>query len=310
MPQLYAGNATQLKRSEFLPGPQKRLRVEMPAPHRVAYCLSSSEARGIVETALRIAGFDAIPLEAGGTAISLPQLRECSGLIHDLYPWDITGTIQIEGLRHRFPDLLILLYAPARAGIAQLLSFCAHLSGVRAELQQAFTSSEAERLRNLVISMMDDGPRPRLLRMIQAVTPDAPASAWRFTELALRSMGRGRLTVGQLATGLGLSLRTLERTWHDAALPAPKELLEWLSLLFAGLLSGQSGISVASAARGLGIDTQQLYRFRQRLLPGALRSSREEFETVLLAFAGRCRTLRRPSRTLTSRSSYWRSETC
>lgn len=310
MPEHHAGSSTQLKRSAFVLEPRNRLTVEMPARDRVAYCLSSSEARRLVETALRIAGFDAIALDAGDIAQSLHQLRGCSGLIHDLYPWDVTGTVQIERLRQRFPDLLILLYAPARAGIAELLLFCARLSGVRVELQQAFTPGEVERLRNLVVSMMGEGPRLRLCRMIQAVTPDVPASAWRFTELALRSMGRGRLTVGKLATGLGVSQRTLERTWRDAPLPAPKELLEWLSLLLAGLLSAQSGISVASAARALGIDTQQLYRFRKRLLPRVLRSSREEFDTILLAFAGRCRSLTRPCRVLTSRFSSSPSETC
>jgi len=287
MPQPQLSNAAYSKRPHFAP--------LQAVTDRIAHCISSSETRRLVETALRMGRLEPVAVELAESSFSLRGLSHCSGIVYDLYPWDITATLHLEGLRHRFPDLLILLYAPARAGIARLLSLCAHTSGVHAELQQGCSTREAERLRELVTGMLDDGPRLRLLRMIQAALPPMRDTVWRFTELALRLMGRSRLTVGGLASGLGISERTLERSWCETSVPAPKELLEWITLLFVGLLSAQSGFSVASAARGLGIDTQALYRLRHRLLSTDLRQGRDDFEVVFLAFADRCRVRTRPT---------------
>lgn len=205
--------------------------------------------------------------------------------------------LQIERIRRQNPVLPILVYAPNRAGIAEILLSCSRFPGVRAELQQTWCPTEADRLRQLISSVIKDGPRVRLLRMIRSVDGDAPARAYMFIEMALRSIGQQtttkHLTVANLAAELGVSERTLERSWHTNALPPPKELLEWLALLLAGLLSAQCGIPVARAARKLGMDTQQLYRLRRRLLPPAVRLVRDSFENVFLAFVERCRQAKR-----------------
>lgn len=259
---------------------------------RVAYCVAE-EMRQAVAAALRLGNFEPVGVSLPDTLSALLEDQHCVALVHDLHPWDLSGAREIEEVRREHPGLPILVYAPNRVGIADLLLRCACLHGVRAELQQTFSAREADRLRSLIVSFIDDGARARVLQMIQSVDPDAPTRAWTFIDLALRTMGRQttteRLTVAQLANRLGVSQRTLERSWRIAALPPPKELLEWLALLLSGLLSAQSGITVARAARKLGLDSQQLYRFRQRLLPDVLRSAREDFETVFLAFVGRCR---------------------
>lgn len=260
---------------------------------RVAYCVAG-ETRRAVAAALRLGKFEPVGVSVPDILSALLEDQQCIALVHDLHPWDLSGTRQIEEVRQQHPGLPIVVYAPNRVGIADLLLRCACLHGVRAELQQTFSEREAERLRSLILSVTELGPRERVLQMIQSVDPDAPTRAWTFIDLALRSMGRQttteRLTVAELASRLGVSQRTLERSWSNAALPPPKELLEWLALLLSGLLSAQSGITVARAARKLGMDSQQLYRFRQRLLPQVLRSARDDFETVFLAFVDRCRT--------------------
>jgi len=267
------------------------------ASERVACCVSFGEARHTVAAALKRSMVEAVTAPPPEVLMTLRHRGPWTALIHDLNPWDLTGVAQVEAVRQEHPDLPILLYAPGRVGVVNLLLRCARLPGVRAELQQPLGPQETERLRQVLRALLDERPRARILRMLQTVAPNAPARAWTFTELALQRLGKdlgpGPLTVQLLARNLGVSQRTLERSWHGSVLPPPKELLEWLALLLAAINAASAGTTVARAARALGIDSQRLYRLRRRLLPPPLRvvfpPRHEEFEAAFLAFVERCR---------------------
>jgi hypothetical protein len=202
-------------------------------------------------------------------------------------------------VRREYPDLPILVYAPARVGVADLLVRCGTLTGLRAELQQRVAAEEIDRLHRLLVTLLAERPRARVLQMLRAMAPAAPPRAWTFAELALIRLSERRgpagLRVGPLARELGASERTLERAWHHTALPPPKELLDWLALLLAAVSAESAGTTVARAARALRIHSQHLYRLRCRLLPGHTPTRslhpNQECDLVLLALAERCRDM-------------------
>lgn len=280
------------------PGAVPLLRQTPPpqreAGGRIVCCVTSGEARYVIRTAVKLSGAQELSTTPTGLLSALRQAQPVTALIHDLAPWDISCVRQFERIRREYPDLPILFYAPARPGVAELLVRCARLSWLRAELQQSFCVQETHRVRDVLRSLREEEPRARLFRMIQTVAPGAPQRAWSFTQLALKNLRRcppaDRLTVVRLADRLGVSERTLERSWSRSVLPPPKEFLEWLTLLLVSLMAVSSGATVSRVARGLGIDSQRLYRLRLRLLPSHLRSVPTNFDTVFLAFAERCRT--------------------
>ena len=258
---------------------------------RVAFCVTSGEARSAVLTALRSAGIEpvtAMPLQLYST---LSRSHSIDALIHDLHPWDFSSVGQMEAIRTRYPDLPILIYAPVRPGIADLLVRCAHLPCLHAELQLSADGHQPQRLRRLLRLLIDEVPSARLLRILETAVPNAPPRAWSFTSMALQDVHCGsrseRPTVRGLANRLGVSERTLERSWPRSVFPAPKEMLAWLVLLLVTFTAAASGASAARVAHSLGLDSQRLYRIRHRLLPTGMRTS--DFEAVLLAFCERCR---------------------
>ena len=258
---------------------------------RVAFCVTSGEARSVVLTALRSAGIEPVPALPLQLYSTLSRPHAIDALIHDLHPWDLSIVGQLEAIRTRYPDLPILIYAPVRPGIADLLVRCAHLPSLHAELQQSADGQQSQRVRRLLRLLIDEVPSTRLLRILETAVPNAPPRAWSFTRMALQHVCRGarseRPTVRGLANKLGVSERTLERSWPRSVLPAPKEMLAWLILLLVTLTATASRTSAARVAHGLGLDSQHLYRIRRKLLPVGMRTS--DFEAVLLAFYERCR---------------------
>jgi len=269
-------------------------RITLPAnghAERIACCVGSRSVQQTVVTTLRRCNYEAIEISASSLFSALQREHACA-LLDDLYPWDETGVARIQLVRREYPDLPILLYPPARPGIAELLTACTRIPGVHAELQQLPGTRDPDRLRFMMKKVLEEGPRIRLLRMLRTIIQNAPSRMWAFSELALSSIGHQQtthcLTVSKLAFQLGFSPRTLERSWCNEAIPGPKEMLEWLALLLAALLAAQSGVTVARAARTLGMDSQQLYRIRQRLLPTKCDAARASFDAIFLAFADRC----------------------
>ena len=91
---------------------------------------------------------------------------------------------------------------------------------------------------------------------------------------------------------MGVSPRTLERALrHGETLP-PKELLDWIVLLFVYVAAADGNRSTGEIGRTIGLDSQRLYRLRHRLLPPRTRdylgAGAGQVDLVLLAFAERC----------------------
>jgi len=172
------------------------LRPATPSPryevgNRVAYCVASGEARSVIAGALKLAGAEPLATTLLQLFSTLCNTRSCAALIHDLSPWDLSSVAQLERIRSEYPGLPILLYAPARAGVADLLLQCARVPCVRAELQQSAGAQETQRMRLVLRSLLDERPATRLLRMLETAIPGAPRRAWSFAQLALSAVRRG-----------------------------------------------------------------------------------------------------------------------
>jgi len=278
----------------------RRAAPEIRHTVRVACCIRSPEARDVAAAAVRRCGGENVVISATGLWNALRDHGPWAALIHDLGPWNGSGTAQIMRAREEYPHLPILLYVPVLDGVADSLVRCGALACLRAELQQRENGAELERVQPLLAALLAERPRVRVLELLRLVIPMAPIRVWQFADLALSRLSAGDdsggLHVAALARELGASERTLERAWHQAAVPAPKELLGWLALLLVGVHADTAGIASAQAARQLRIDSRHLYRLRHRLLGGEWRSDgpdgRHEYNVVLLAFTLRCRELR------------------
>lgn len=273
--------------------------------HRVACCLASSEARHVAAAVVRRCGNEAVAIPPLEALRGLRHSGPWAALIHDLSPWDGEGVVQVLTVRREHPDLPILVYAPALVGVADFLVRCGALMGLRAEFQQRFTAEEIDRLHLLLVGLLAERPRARVMQMLRAVAPAAPPRTWAFAERALVHLGEERgpatLRVWSLARELGTSQRTLERAWRDTALPPPKEFLDWLALLLATVSAAAAGTTVAKAAQDLRIHSRHLYRLRRRLVPGHIPipslHPEQECDLVFLALIERCRGMQAALRT-------------
>jgi len=268
-----------------------------PHPDRVACCVASGEARDIAIAAARRCASDAVVMTPDELLSVLRHGGPWAALIYDLGPRNGSGVTYAAGVRREHPELPILLYAPASAGVADSLLRCGALTGVRAELQGRVPAEGVERLHTLLTGLLAERPRARVLQMLRAVAPAAPPRAWAFAEQALTRLSerRGPTTcrVSSLARDLGASQRTLEREWHATALPPPKEFLDWVALLLAVVTAASTRTTVAQAAHHLRIHSRHLYRLRRRLVPGQTRIPsllpEQECDGLLLALIERCR---------------------
>ncbi len=121
----------------------------------------------------------------------------------------------------------------------------------------------------------------------------------RFTHIALRRIGgapHSHLpTASAIASDMEVSVRTLERDLHAECLPNPKELLNWLTLLYATLAADLAGLSLSAIARSRGWHPSDVYRLRHRLMDRSGASDLPDdqmpdcdFDCSLLAFLQRC----------------------
>lgn len=212
-------------------------------------------------------------------------------IVYDLTPFDQTAWVFVRRLRAGLPGVPILLYPPARRGVGRLLGPCARLPLIEVELQGVPVSKLA--LRTAIRRSIDAAPAAQVLRVMRSVLPGRPPFVTSFLLTVLFGLQARRFAglprLADIARQLATTRRSLERAWKANALASPKELLDWATLLLVTRMGAMAGIGSAAAARGLGLDTQHLYRLRRRLVPGMPRETRSdadaEFSAALVRFA-------------------------
>jgi hypothetical protein len=193
----------------------------------------------------------------------------------------------------------ILLYPPPAHDIGRHLE--AHLG--RPDVCLRLQRRDAYEIRNLsgdVRRVLNMVPCSRLAGMVRNAADGMPQRLVAYAREALYAVARkdmeARLLVGHVAGRIPTAARTLERLANERDLPKPKELLDWMTLLYVTFVMQYESVTWAAITRRLGFCPKTIYRIRRRLLsirrqdgrPVGSITNGNGLDCVLLAFARRC----------------------
>lgn len=231
---------------------------------RVGVCVESQWAGRAVARALGDAGADAVPLEA--SAITSRALAGSAALVYDLNPWTQAAVRRFGGVVRGLRGGPILLYLPASGPAFTTFSQLPRAGEIRVQVQSRDPDSMTH-LRDAAVGLIRAVPRVWIMDQLKRAVPGLSAAAYLFGHRALGILAAGRRpSVAALARALGLSPRTLQRRFRADGLPAPKALLDWLTLAHLRHCSGVQQRSVARVAADLALAPNDLYRLRKRVL--------------------------------------------
>jgi len=243
---------------------------------QIAVCLDPTATRAAqhVRTALALEGCGAVDISPAELPRRVPEVGNCLILVYDASPSEENVSPTIRELWLRFPDLPLLLYVPPLPYIGRVLTATRDVPTVVIELQtQAL--SEPERLRARIRELLGRTANTNFRRILGDVLSKMPDSLRLLIEQQVHSLevGRpGQPSVGLLASQTGLTLRRIEQVSRSANLPAPRDLLDSVTLLWIAFGARRRGISTARFAKEVGISTERLYRMRRRLIQPSSRN--------------------------------------
>lgn len=271
-------------------------------PNPVVGCAVTNEwANGLSHRSVELQGGRIVRVHPSQIAVS--ESHSYSALIYDLAPWDDRALVGINRLRRWRPELPILFYVPPVSRAVALIPRCGGIGNVRFRMQERNGNGMSE-LRRDIAWLLESMPSGEIITRLKEVFPEMPSSLLRLARYVLRTPSANwRPTVESTARALRLSKRTLERRVRYDSLPAPKELIDWITLLHVSFVASRGSTSISRVARCAGINANDLYRLKSRLADRAgkrLRNQAEDrFPDVLAAFAARCRGFdRMPVRTV------------
>lgn len=252
--------------------------------------MADARARERMLTALREESVTARLVTAHDFTMHGLEGPPVGALVYDLAPWTDEALKSLRRLRvkpHAFANLPILIYAPPRAEIGRLLVDAGRLPMVWGELQVS-EGSDIARLRRTIRTMLAVTPGAVVLQLLMVYAPHLPRLVLRFCEIACVRLAAGHgdtLTVSVIASDLGADRRTLERRWRNWNLPSPKELLNWITILFAAYLAERHHVSIYETNGLLGMSPERLRRCRFRIRPLPL--VERGLDPILVALARR-----------------------
>jgi len=271
-------------------------------PNPVVGCAVTDEwANGFSHRSVELEGGLIVGVHPSQIAVS--ESPSYSALIYDLAPWDDRALVNINRLQRRRPELPVLFYVPPVSQAVALMPRCGGIGNVRFRMQERSGKGMSE-FRRDVAWLVQSVPSGEIITRLKEVFPEMPSSLLQLARYVLRTPGvTRRPTVESAARALGVSKRTLERRVRCDGLPAPKELIDWITLLHVSFVASRGSTSISRVVRCAGINANDLYRIKSRLADRAgrrLRSqAKDRFSDVLAAFAARCRGFdRRPERTV------------
>lgn len=271
-------------------------------PNPVVGCAVTTEwANGLSHRSVELEGGRIVHVHPSQMAVSESHSYAC--LIYDLAPWDDRALVNINRLRRWRPELPILFYVPPVSRAVALIPRCGGIGNVRFRMQERSGNGMSE-FRRDVAWLVQSVPSGEIITRLKEMFPEMPPSLLQLTRYVLRTPGvNRRRTVESAARALGLSKRTLERRVRCDGLPAPKELIDWITLLHVSFIASRGSTSISRVARCTGITANDLYRIKSRLADRAGRrlqsQAQDRFSDMLAAFAARCRGFDRlPARTV------------
>ena len=261
----------------------------------VGCSVKDPSALAVLRRILKIEGADTCELPTPLRQRHAHMLSGCSALILDLAPWDDSAIEIIRWLRRQRPVLPILLYTPHIPDVTKLVLECGSLHGIFAHSQfdSPLTRSTLQRE---VRALLESPAGLLLAELVERIVWGVKKEVLEFIRLAIRTLQVERdcelLKVEELAIRVGISTRSLNRIWRPTPFPRPKEMLDWLAMLFVSFEAARAQVPMSRIAAIVGIDPQRWYRIRRRLMAIDLRRMRlnmdEGFDMTLLAFLDRC----------------------
>ncbi len=267
--------------------------VSPDSPLQFGCCISEGNPRELVTRAVGDIGGEAVNI--GWESMHHRKACGWDAVVYDLAPWDKRSQSTIRTIIEACPTAPILLYAPVRPGIGSLL--CDRWPdrvGIKLQFEDP---EEATRLYDQMRVLLGRIPLQHIGSIFGALFPELPNRVSTYIRLAIRELGdAGQVSpnVSSLAYSMEVSLRTLERSWAGLRIPSPKELLDWIMLLYITLAGESTCIPVGAAGRVIGLDAAAICRLRKRLvspmIANALQNgieSTSDFDVTLLSFARR-----------------------
>ncbi len=235
-------------------------RPPQPSVPAIEVSVACEWAARAVGHALRAVGAEPVEVQAPG--VDRCSAAQPAAIVYDLSPWNRGAAEQIPQHAAQTP---ILLYLPPSGAAFAALSHVPNLGDVRLQVQ-ARDGESLGHLREAVGALVRDIPRVHIMTLLTESMPNLSSAAFLFAHGALRVLGSGRLpTVGSLARALALTPRTLQRRFTADGLPAPKAFIDWLTLAHVYDMMDARRLSMARAAAGSGLTSNDLYRTRKRV---------------------------------------------
>ena len=269
-------------------------------PFHVVCCIHENTASRRVTRAVKAERLAAVPLDWRDLVVERKQSRRWAAMIYDLEPRDGRTAEVIRRFRNCTPAGPILLYASPAHNIGPFLERHILHDRVLVRLQRDSDVCEVGRLRTDVRRLAAKIPTDRLLKMMNKAVPGMPR---RMSECVKETMTWltapdtvSQMTTEAVARSMGTSVRSLERSASDPDLPKPKELMNWVTLLYVALIACCEDVTPGEAGRKLGLSAAGLCRIRRRLLSNGEsdlwkrdgKNGAAKFALVFSAFVKRC----------------------
>lgn len=259
------------------------------------FCIvREAEAVDILKDAVRAAQARFVECRRDDFLRRSAAIGGAQALIYDLSPWSVVAERFLEDVRENRPHVPILIYAPTRPAIGELIRKAIEAGVTKVELR-CKDGDESERIGKAVVAVIAAFSSKLLIPIVNEVTGPVHERVEGFVEeaviRALTPTVGSHLRPKDVAAARGTGLRTLERDLVKAGLPAPQEFLDWIRLLSICFVSHWNGVAAGRVARGIGLTPNALYRLRQRRLSDSSTGGskrKDEFKAVLTHFARRC----------------------
>lgn len=216
----------------------------------------------------------------------LGSRRHLDLLIYDALPFE--GAIPVLVRIHReYPQLPIVLYPPIQAGVIRMALCAGGLPQVTG-FGQWHGGNDVQQLAELMERKVALAPEREAFTVLKALCPHLSPRAGAFAGAALRARATGRrCTVETVSRAINVHPDRLRRRWPAQPFPSPKELLDWLTILYATHIREWSHVGWGAIARAMNIGENTLRRLRRNIVTDG--DGSPGFAAVILTFAARSR---------------------
>ncbi len=268
----------------------------MEPPTLVAVCVRDTAAKARVADSAASHRARIVHTSWDALRDDLDRLSGCALLVYDLAPWNETTQTVMRRLRHEFPFLPILAYAPVKPGVGGVIADTLAFRGVTLKLQFE-DRAEVGRLREAVEAALHSTPVWWTKQIVDWLLPSLPNPVRDFLNAIFALFASGETPVTSLSARtisgrLGLDPRTVERACSSASLPPPRETLDWITLLTLAIAATRLGCTTAAASQVFGVSKRRLRNLREPLRAAGFEPTKSnpaaEFDVAIGLLARRC----------------------